>query len=82
MRKYKSSQIEQLEQVCCNQCGKALRVENGIIMEGVFHGAIDWGYFSDYDGESHSFDLCEDCYKKMISKFQIPVTKEQKTELL
>ena len=32
-----------------------------------------WGYFSKKDGETHSFDLCEECYDKWIGGFQIPV---------
>ena len=65
MRIYRENQTEMLEQVCCNKCGRMLQVKNGILMEGVFPGNVTWGYFSDQDGESHSFDLCEDCYKKV-----------------
>ena len=35
-----------------------------------------WGYNSDFDGEKHSFDICSQCYKKMVSDFKIPVNGE------
>ena len=43
---------------------------------------IDWGYFSNKDGETHQFCLCEDCYDEMIKKFRIPVHVSERTELL
>ena len=53
-----------------------------MIVEGVFHGQVQWGYFSGKDGESHSFDLCETCYDKWIAAFQIPVERNLENELL
>ena len=35
-----------------------------------------WGYFSNKDNEVHRFDLCEECYDRMVSQFVIPVEKE------
>ena len=32
--------------------------------------------------KKHSFDLCEECYDKMIKGFAIPVEEEDVTELL
>ncbi len=45
-------------------------------MEGVFRVDYEWGYFSEKDGERHSFDLCEACYDKLLRSFQIPVEIE------
>ena len=80
MRKYKSN--GQLETVLCNQCGKKLVVEKGIVREGVI--AIDhvWDFFSEKDGEIHHFDLCEECYDELLSQFRIPVGIEEQVELL
>lgn len=75
MRKYKNQEGGQLVEVYCNQCKKKLIVEKGQILEGVFHGKVKWGYFSEKDGEVHSFDLCEKCYDQWISGFQIPAEK-------
>jgi hypothetical protein len=82
MRRYKNQQAKQLEQVTCNMCGKELKVENGIVMEGVFPADIVWGYFSSRDGERHSFDLCESCYERWIAGFKIPAAKVQEKEFI
>ncbi|MDD3368924.1 MAG: hypothetical protein PHP50_08600 [Lachnospiraceae bacterium] len=71
-----------LQKVVCNQCGRELLVEDGILKEGCFHGDQKFGYFSEKDGEEQEFDLCEICYDKMITGFQIPVTKKEITEMM
>ncbi len=57
-------------------------VENGMLKEGAFSTSYRWGYFSEKDGTTHAFDLCEDCYDKIISKFVIPVEQKEDVELL
>ena len=42
----------------------------------------EWGYFSDKDGESHCFELCEKCYDMIVADFMIPVEITERTELL
>lgn len=71
-----------LASVICNCCNKELRVENGILKDECIHISHAFGYFSERDGETQCFDLCEECYNKMIAKFRIPVEKEERTELL
>lgn len=71
-----------LKKVVCNQCGRELKLEHGIVQEGVFYGEAHWGYFSGKDGKIHSFDLCESCYDRLTGGFSIPVTAEEQTELL
>lgn len=68
--------------IYCNSCGKELKYENGILKEDAFEAIKEWGYFSDWDTEIHRFNLCEECYKKMISNFQIPVEIREKVEVL
>ena len=46
------------------------------------NGRVQWGYFSEKDGESHSFDLCEACYDKLTAGFKIPPEKNTEKELL
>lgn len=79
MREYNN---EKLQKVICNQCGKELTVENGILKEGCFKGKQRFDYFSDKDGVIHEFDLCEDCYDEWIKSFQIPVCQKEETEFL
>ena len=71
-----------LEKIVCNQCGRELKLENGIVQEGVFQGETRFGYFSGKDGERHSFDLCEECYDRLTGRFLVPVTMEEELELL
>lgn len=80
MRGY--SDKKELVSVICNKCKKELRVENGILKEGCFNGNVQFGYFSNKDGKKHSFDLCEECYDKMIKEFAIPVQEEEIVELI
>lgn len=81
MRKFDKDQ-KILTAVICNGCGRKLKVEGGVLREGCFEGKQSFGYFSSRDGESHSFDLCEDCYDRLVRQFCIPVEKEESTELL
>lgn len=80
MRNYDEN--NEIKDVFCNQCRKKLLTENGIIKEGCFAGNVVWGYFSSLDGKRHEFDLCEECYNKMISDFAIPVIQTDETELV
>lgn len=82
MRKYKKQDGNQILEIYCNCCGKKLKIEKDLIQEGVFPVRIQWGYFSEKDGEYHCFDVCETCYDKWVSSFQIPVEKNLQNELL
>ena len=82
MRKYKNQKENQVQEILCNCCGKKIRIENGMVMEGVFHGQVQWGYFSEKDGQIHSFELCEKCYDELTARFRIPVTVKKQTEML
>lgn len=78
MKKY--NQNHQLSQVICNQCGKSLHVEKGVLMDGMLEVKQNFGYFSSRDGVTHAFDLCEECYEKLIKGFQIPVEEKEEFE--
>ena len=66
----------------CNKCGKEILVK----YDAAYHqGTLlqtEWGYFTNKDGEKHSFCLCEACYDQMISEFKIPIVVKHKTELV
>ena len=68
--------------IYCNSCGKRLKEENGILKEDAFEATKEWGYFSERDMEVHHFNLCEECYNKMIAEFIIPVEVRKKLEVL
>ncbi|WP_343215518.1 MULTISPECIES: hypothetical protein [Drancourtella] len=64
------------ETIFCNGCGKEIKIKDGVIREGLISVEKRWGYFSNKDNEVHRFDLCEECYDRMVSQFVIPVEKE------
>lgn len=79
MRQYQvkgTKEIKEMSKMICNCCGKEIPVRNGQAQEGVFSADYIWGYFSEKDGERHSFELCEMCYDKWIASFCIPVEIE------
>ncbi len=82
MRKYLDENKAELISVICNACGKELLVENGILKEGCLEVNASFGYFSKRDGQIHRFDLCEDCYEKIIAGFRIPVENQEVKEFL
>lgn len=82
MRRYEREQGAELVQVICNQCGREMKLENGYLKEGCFTADYAFGYFSHKDGVRHHFDLCEECYDKMVKQFAVPVETTQEKELL
>lgn len=67
--------------VICNQCRKELESNGKYLTEGCFAVDYAFGYFSRKDGTRHRFDLCEDCYDRMVEQFAIPVEEDEETEL-
>ena len=82
MRIYVDKNNMKLNSVICNKCKKQIKVENGIIKEGCFCGDAQFGYFSNKDGMKYFFDLCEECYDKMVSDFAVPVETQEVKEFL
>lgn len=68
--------------VACNCCGRVALQEQGVLKEDFASFCKEWGYFSDKDGITHQFDLCEQCYDRITESFQIPVSVEDTRELL
>ncbi len=81
MRKYDENSKE-LTEVSCNYCGRQLHVSGGIVKEGIVSVDNVFGYFSDKDGQVHSFDLCEKCYDNLMLQFELPATIRNAKELL
>ena len=84
MRIYKNRDVQdlELEQVVCNQCGKQLAVEGGIVKEGCFSADYTFDYFSEKDGYIYSLDLCEKCFDAWIKGFKEPVRITETREFL
>ena len=82
MRKYSDDIKKELAEIYCNKCGKKIITDKGIIKEGVFSITYGWGYFSRKDGETHSLDLCEDCYDELIKTFKLPINIVERNEIV
>lgn len=65
----------------CNACGRTIVFDNGIMKEDVLKAVKEWGYFSNKDLEIHRFNLCEQCYDRIVSGFAIPVSVENVKEV-
>ena len=74
--------MKEQQKVKCNQCGKVLHMEKGILKEDALIIKKEWGYFSEKDLEVHEFVLCETCYDKWIRNFVIPIRICGKQEVL
>lgn len=64
------------EKIICNGCGKEIRSEDFLEVKK------NWGYFSKKDTVIQEFDLCEECFDKIVKEFKIPVTEKEALELL
>ena len=51
-------------------------------MEGCCHVETPFSYFSQKDGHRYLFDLCEECYDRIIAEFSVPAEIREETELL
>ena len=79
MRQYHTElrETKELEKIICNKCGKEIVATRGIPQEDVLDIEKRWGYFSEKDGQTDRFDICEDCYEEWIESFLIPVTRSE-----
>ena len=82
MRKYRNQEENQELEIYCNCCGRRIKTQKDMIVEGVFHGQVQWGYFSGKDGETHNLDLCEECYDELIKSFIIPINIVERNEIV
>lgn len=77
MRQYQLKKTKEIKKIICNKCGREIPASGGHAVKGVFSVDYTWGYFSDKDGERHSFDLCESCYDELLRTFLIPAEIEE-----
>ena len=84
MRQFKEQtrKVKEVTSIVCNKCGRVIPVVEGVPQEDVLTVDKRWGYFSEKDGEIHSFDLCESCYDLLVQDFQIPPEKKEQKVLI
>ena len=78
MRQYQLKETKEINKIVCNQCGKEISVVDGTPREGSLQRRLYVGiFFRTKTGKKHSFDLCESCYDKLLSSFQLPADIEE-----
>lgn len=65
-----------IKEIMCNMCGRFSKKNELGYFEEFVEVNKKWGYHSEFDGETHSFEMCPDCYKKLIDKFAVQITRE------
>jgi len=67
------------KKIICNKCGKEIPIipnrstNPHTEFEDYFHGEMRWDYCQ--KGYDEQFDLCPDCFNKLIETFKIPVDR-------
>ena len=69
--------VDEISNISCNLCGKSVEKNNMGYFDDYISLTKNWGYHSPYDGESHSIDLCQECYRGWIAQFEIPPAVEE-----
>jgi len=57
--------------LCCNLCGRDIAKDATGYYEDHVSLIKNWGYHSPFDGEVHALVLCVDCYRGLVSQFEI-----------
>ena len=75
MRQYRTEkrELNELENIICNKCGKEIKVIRGVAQEDFLEVNKRWGYFSEKDNQEDVFDLCEHCYDELVASFKIRI---------
>lgn len=71
------TETEEIYEIYCNMCGKSIEKDNFDRFCDYLSVDKSWGYLSCLDGQAHSFDLCDMCYKDVVSKFKIKVLEDE-----
>ncbi|GFI62051.1 hypothetical protein IMSAG049_01224 [Clostridiales bacterium] len=66
----KTKQVEKIvtetDIVICNACGKEIKKNKFNEFSDFYHIDKIWGYHSNKDGRCDNYDICEECYDKML----------------
>lgn len=75
MKTYKTVTVkkEVFDEIFCNMCGEKIPTDKLGYVKDHLNIVKTWGYNSNYDGEEHSFDICAECYGKLINQFVIKI---------
>lgn len=87
MRKFEKETTKvtyELSEVICNKCGKSADViygDHGYPIDNSYEYWVEFsqkfGFYSSFDCQEISFDLCEPCFKNLIESFIHPAKIEE-----
>ena len=72
--------LSKKEVYICNCCGQMIASVDECDRAAFLDVSKAWGYFSKWDGCIHRFQLCENCYGKMIQTWCYLPDEEEQTE--
>jgi len=67
---------EIVQDIFCNICGEKIQKNKLGYFEDFLGINKTWGYHSPFDGETHDFDICLNCYKEILDKMKIKPANE------
>jgi len=59
-----------IDLVVCNFCGEFISKNEHEYLNDYVSISKEWGYFSNYDGQTHCIDICQKCYEKLLSQMK------------
>ncbi len=65
--------LECKKNIVCNKCKKDIEKNIHNYYNDFLQINKRWNYHSSFDNEVHTFYLCEECYKKFINTFLVPI---------
>ena len=68
---------EALGAINCNMCGREIVKNDFGYFEDYLPVSKTWGYGTALDGETHSFNLCIECYTALTESFVLPMKVEE-----
>ena len=57
---------------CVTAAEKSMKIQNGMLLEGICSVDTTWGTFPGRTWKRHEFDLCEECYDRITASFAVP----------
>ena len=65
--KTETEKVLKTDCIICDACGKKIEKNKFNEFDDYYHIEKEWGYHSDKDGRNDSFDICSECYDKMLT---------------
>jgi len=66
----------EVSDIICNMCGEKILKDKYGNFSDYLNIEKKWGYLSKCDSITHSFDICESCYYKLIDSFKVDIDIE------